>query len=709
MTVDLQTIEDLEFTTIRNWLRDYAIGPTAHDRLQKLSPIRSSKDVKAELLKVHELKSIRTEGEAFPRMEFEELTEEIRLLPIKNASIQLEGFLRIYDASKMVNALLYFFNKREADYPHLSSILQDAYYTKEIIEAIERVFDKHGKIKDDASEALFEIRTKIKVVRKQINRNFDKEIRRLLKDNVLGDTRETFISDRRVLTVLSNYKRKVSGTVHGSSKTGNLTYIEPQVNIALNNELELLLDDERKEIFRILQLLKTELHAHIELISIYQNVLTEFDFINAKCRLAIALECNLPSIQDDLELELIDAYHPILWKNNKEQKKRTLPQHVKMDKFSRMMVISGPNAGGKSITLKSIGLLQLMLQSGLLVPVHPNSKMCLFENILSDIGDNQSIANELSTYSYRLKRMNEFLQIANRKTLLLLDEFGTGSDPELGGALAEVIFEALYNKKSYAVITTHYNNIKLKADRLKNAINGSMLFNTETLEPTYTFSTGQPGSSFTFEVAKINGIPDELIQEAKSRLDDKKVKMDRLLNELQKEKNYLKRLNKEHIEAQDIASKAYEEYESKKALYEQKLQQYRDSAGANQKLIQHGKKLASYIDRYNINTRKKSINDNLIEEIRKYVAVEKSKIESLKKKAKQQKKPVVKKKTKQRKVKDDFQRDKIKAGSRVKLISTKQIGTVEEMKGNSVTVSFGFARMKVDLDKLMWVQDIKKS
>lgn len=706
MKIDQQTIEDLEFTTIRRWLQGYTIGETAHDKLGKLSPIQGRKSVCDALYKVSELKDIKTEGENFPRIEFEELLEELKLLPIKNASIKLEGFLRIYDASKMINALLYFFDKREAEYPLLTSILENAYYTKEIIEAIENVFDKHGKIKDDASEDLSEIRNKIKAVRKQINRNFDKELRRLLKDNVLGDTRETFISDRRVLTVLSNYKRKISGTVHGSSKTGNLTYIEPQVNIPLNNELELLLDDERKEIFRILQLLKSELLKHINLISEYQHILTEFDFINAKCRLGIALECNLPSIQDELELELIDAYHPILWKNNKDQNKRTLPQHVKMDKFSRMMVISGPNAGGKSITLKSIGLLQLMLQSGLLVPVHPNSKMCLFENILSDIGDNQSIANELSTYSYRLKRMNEFLQIANRKTLLLLDEFGTGSDPDLGGALAEVIFEALYNKKSYAVITTHYNNIKLKADRLKNAINGSMLFNTETLEPTYTFSCGQPGSSFTFEVAKINGIPEELIEEAKNKLDDKKVKMDKLLNELQKEKNYLTRLNKEHIEAQDIASRAYEEYENKRVQYEDKLKQFRDNAGANQKLIQNGKKLAQFIERYNTNSRKKSINENLMDEIKKYIAVEKSKIEEVKRKEKLQKKPIIKKKSKKTIIKkDNFNRAKIKEGSRVKLISTKQIGTVEEIKNSDVTVSFGFARMKVDLDKLMWIDN----
>lgn len=706
--IDQQTLEDLEFPVIQNWLQSYAIGPTAHQSLSALSPIENRSEIITELKKVFELKSIRDEGETFPRLEFEELTAEIKLLPIKNAAIQLEGFLRILDASHLVNNLLVFFDKREEDFPLLSSILEQAFYTTEIIDCIELVFDRHGKVKDDASKELYEIRTQINALRKQINRNFDKEIRRLLKENVLGDTKETFINDRRVLTVLSSHKRKITGTVVGSSNTGSLTYIEPQINIPLNNELEMLLDDERKEIFRILQVLKNELTQHIELIKTYQSVITAFDFLNAKCKLAILLDCTIPSISEELEIELFDAYHPILWKANKDAKKKTLPQRIKMDKFSRMLVISGPNAGGKSITLKSIGLLQVMLQSGLLVPVHKNSTMCIFENVLSDIGDNQSIANELSTYSYRLKRMNHFLDVANKKTLFLLDEFGTGSDPDLGGALAEVIFETLYNRKSFGVITTHYNNIKLKADQLRNAVNGSMLFNTETLEPTYTFSTGQPGSSFTFEVAKMNGIPEDLIELAKEKLDDKKVQMDKLLNDLQKEKTYLTKLNYEHIEAQRIAQDSFNEYEEKKMYYDGKLKSFRESADTNHKFIQYGKKLSTFVNRYNTNSRKASINAPLMEEVKKFLAVERSKEVALKQKEKeaiiQQQKNPSKKQKKQIPEKDEYNRAKIKVGSKVKLIATKQVGIVEEMTQTTVTVSFGFARMKVNLEKLMWVQ-----
>lgn len=704
MAVDQQTLKDLEFDTIRMWLNKFSIGETANQRIKTLSPITNFKEVKYQLDITDEFLQIKTTDEVFPRLEFEELLTEIKLLPIKNSSIQLGGFMKIHQASSLVNSILVFFDKRTEDFPLLSKTVSDIYFTTEIVDAIEKIFDSHGKVKDDASIKLYEIRTTIKSIKKQINRNFDKELRKLLKDNILGDTRESFVNDRRVLTISSSHKRKVPGAVVGSSNTGSYTYIEPAVNVELNNEYELLLDDERKEIFKILQGLKIEINTHIGLIKAYQVVLTEFDFINSKTKLAISLECVKPSIVDDFEIELTDAYHPILFKNNQALNKKTHPQHIHMDKFSRMLVISGPNAGGKSITLKTIGLLQVMLQSGLLVPVNQNSKMCFFEHILSDIGDNQSIENELSTYSYRLKRMKHFLDVSNKKTFLLIDEFGTGSDPDLGGALAESIFEALYSKKCFGVITTHYANIKLKANQLKNAINGCMLFNIETLEPLYKFTIGQPGSSFTFEVATINGISEEIIENSKGKLDNKKVKMDRLLSELQKEKTYLSRLNKEHIEAQENAQKALNEYIDKKEKYDNKLQQIRNSSLSNERYIQLGNKMAGFIDEFNIRSRKKTANDTLMSDAKKYFIVEKSKLVETKEKKKQ--KDVQQRKVNKKKVidkPDQHQREKIKVGSSVKLISTKQSGIVEEIKNETVTVIFGFARMKVELRKLSWV------
>ena len=705
---DEQTIKDLEFSTIREWLVEFSIGETAKNRLKNLTPSNRFTEIKEELSKLNEFLAIRSEGENFPTLDFEELLPEIKLLPIQNAVLSQDGFSRLTRASHIVNSIVYFFDKREKEYPLLSNVIKNAYYTTEIIDAIEKVFDRKGSVKDDASPFLFEIRQQIKVVKNQINKNFDRELRKLSKENVLGDTREAFVNERRVLTIMSTHKRKVAGTVVGSSKTGSLTFIEPLSNVPLNNEYELLADDERKEIYRILQVLTREIAHLLPLINEYQNILTEFDFISSKTKLALELNCCLPSIDnDEMKIELINVVHPILWKNNKISGKKTLSQYLYMDKFSRMLVISGPNAGGKSITLKTIGLLQLMLQSGLLVPVDPNSKMCFFQQVLTDIGDNQSIENELSTYSYRLKRMNHFLKVSNRRTLLLLDEFGTGSDPDLGGALAEVFFENLYNRKSFGVITTHYANIKLKADQLKNAINGCMLFDTETLEPLYKFSLGQPGSSFTFEVAQINGIPIELIEDAKTRLDERKVSMDRLLSELQKEKTYLERLNTEHIEAQELAQKAKNEYLEKKERFEEKLKNQQETIEINNKFITSGKKLKQFIDRFQTKNRKKDANKPLIDEITKYISLEKSKIEEITRTEKliadvNIKKPINKLKKGQIE-RDEFQHSKIKIGSTVKLISTKQNGTVEEINGEILTIIFGFMRMKVEKEKLMWV------
>ncbi len=704
---DEQTIHDLEFTTIREWLVEYAIGPTAKKRLEVLVPSNHFPSIETDLRKVNELLSIRNDGESFPALDFEELASELKMLPIKNSVLSLEGYMKISQASELVNTLLLFFDKREKEYPLLSQLHENAYFTKEIIQLIDAVFDRSGNVKDDASKLLFSIRQNIKTIRTQINRNFDKEVRRLAKENVLGETKEAFVNDRRVLTILSSHKRKISGSVVGSSKTGSLTFIEPQVNIALSNELELLHDDERKEIYRILQVLTREIAVFHPLIKAYQSILTEIDFVNSKTRLAIELNCVLPKIESETQIELIDAFHPILWKANKIAGKKTHPQFISLDKFSRMLVISGPNAGGKSITLKTIGLLQLMLQSGLLVPVNENSKMCFFNQVLTDIGDNQSIENELSTYSYRLKRMKYFLEVSNKRTLLLLDEFGTGSDPDLGGALAEVFFEELYNRKSFGVITTHYANIKLKADQLKNAINGCMLFDTETLEPLYKFSIGQPGSSFTFEVAQINGIPISLIEEAKTRLDDRKVSMDKLLNELQKEKTYLERLNKEHIEAQQLAQEAKETYLERKSRFEEKLKTQLETTERDNKYLNAGKKMLAYIARYQTKTRKKDANKSLIEEFTKYLAVEKTKIEDVKLVEKLKAEANLKSPQKKKVIKpelDPYQRHKIQIGSTVKLISTKQNGTVESINGEIHTVIFGFLRMKVEREKLMWVK-----
>ncbi len=710
---DAQTLVDLEFDSIKIWLSEYCSGPTAYELSLNLTCSNRFEDLNLQLNRLNELRSIRTQNETFPAIDFEELQQEIKWLGIENAVISIEGFRRIYTASDLINRLHTFFERRNDRYPLLEQILKNTHFTTHLIDLIDKVFDRTGAVRDDASPQLLEIRQRIRALRQQINRNFERELRKLIKDKLLGDTTESFVNDRRVLTVQSTFKRKVPGNVHGSSKTGSLTYVEPSVNVPLNNEMEFLLDDERKEIHRILKLLTKQMSVDAPLIEAYQSALVELDFLNAKCKIALEMNAILPGINRFTALELIDAYHPLLVKNNKLQQKPTFPQYIKMDRDSRMLVISGPNAGGKSITLKTVGLLQVMLQSGLLVPVNENSKMCFFQKILSDIGDNQSIENELSTYSYRLQRMRNFLEAANKRSLLLLDEFGTGSDPELGGALAEVFFEELYKKQSFAVITTHYSNIKLKADELPQATNGCMQFDVKTLHPLYRLEIGQPGSSFTFEVARINGIGEEIIQEAKSRLSKNKVKLDHLLNQLQKEKNYLQSLIKEHQEAQKLAEEARQFFTQKSGKLDERLKSQQNIHETQNKQLIAGKKMLQFVEKFNVKSRKKEANNALLEEVRTYLRMEKSKTEikvqeqKTKLREEQTKKstgPKVIKASSKPMEQDEFQIDKITVGSLVQLVSTKRNGTVESIEGKKVTVIFDNARLKVELDKLRFLK-----
>jgi DNA mismatch repair protein MutS2 len=700
---DNQSINDLEFNQIIEWLYNYAIEKSAREKITQLKPSNKFTQIEFDLKQLNELKAIRISNESFPALDFEELDSEIRLLKIQNSVISIEGFRRIYQASDLVNRLLTFFESRKERYPLLETILSSCELNTEINRQIDKVFDRAGNIKDDASQILNEIRQRIKVLRNQINRNFERELRKLLKENILGDVTEGFVNERRVLSVQSSFKRKVTGNVHGSSKTGSLTYVEPQVNVPLNNEMEFLLDDERKEIHRILKQLTKDIAGYYPLIEAYQFSLVKFDFLNAKCRMALEMKAVLPGINRNTDFEFVEAFHPILRRANTLVRKETKPQRIVMNGQSRMLVISGPNAGGKSITLKTVGLLQMMLQSGLLIPVNENSKACFFQQILSDIGDNQSIENELSTYSYRLQRMNYFLKVSNHRTLLLLDEFGTGSDPELGGALAEVFFEELYKKSAFAVITTHYSNIKLKANALKNAVNGCMLFDSETLQPKYEFAIGQPGSSFTFEVAEMNGIKQPIIEAAKGLLDEKKVKLDRLLNELQKEKNYLERLITEHQEAQTNAEESRMMFIEKRERYEDRLKSQQATIETNNKQLAAGKKMLQFIEKFNLKSRKKDANQLILEEIKNYIKLEKSKTEMKIQQVKAEK-PTVKVTIANKKKQEELNQHLIKVGSSVQILGTNRIGIVDKIKDKYLEVIFGVALIKVEREKLRFLK-----
>ena len=700
---DMKTAIDLEFDQIREWLAAYCITRSVADRMGILQPLKTAEEVAYRIQLVHELQLIRNKNLPFPRFEFEELNTELRLLQISNSVLEEKSIIRLLDASRFVNDVFSFFKNYSEQFTHLEGLLANAYYTTIIEKEVESIFDKRLKVKDDASPQLASLRQRITNTRKQINRNFDRALKAAKSNGYIDDISENVIDNRRVLTVISTYKRQVDGSILGASKTGSLTYIEPKVNNALNSELDQLIDDERKEVRRILAELTNFMRLHQTLIAAYQVILCAFDEVNAKVLLAKKVGGIKPQINfQNQDTILKDAYHPILRVKNNETDQQTIPQTFSLTQANRLLVISGPNAGGKSITLKTIGLLQLMFQSALLVPVAAKSSFAFFDYVLSDIGDNQSIENQLSTYSYRLQRMNFFLKKMSPKSLMLLDEFGTGSDPDLGGALAEVFFERIYEAGCFGVITTHYSNIKLRAAQLPEAENANMLFNRNTLSPEYQLEVGQPGSSFTFEVAQMNGIPKEMLKQAKQKVDGQKIKFDQLISDLQRDKSVLQKLKKEGYEANQEMEESREEFEEKSQHFEARLKTQEKRIEQNNKYLNHGKKMSQFIQQFPTRSKKKQ--GEHLEEIKKYLLMESAKINLAARKAEaaEQKKEAVQKNKKLPKNKSEKPENTkpLLVGSRARLNQSKQVGEVLSIDGKEATIVFGNMKAKVKLEQL---------
>ena len=697
MTFDAQSMEDLGFLEVKRLLEALCKTESAQRRARDLAPTAHRPTVIEALESTDELRRIRVEGYTFPALVFEEIRAEIKLLEVSGSALTEAGFMRVLQCTRLVNDIIGALQGRDRAFPRLCGMLGTVQENTDIVREIEAVFDPKGGVRSNASPELNRIRIDMQTARRQVNRLFDKALRNCAKQGWLADTEEGYLNERRVLAIASTHKRKVRGTALGTSKTGSVTFIEPADCQQVNHELEMLKDDERKEIVRILRALTQRIRKHTPLIKAQQRLLVRLDFLQAKVKLALDMDGVKPHIVKELRVEILKAHHPLLLLAHRSKGLSVEPQNLTLHRQQRMLVISGPNAGGKSITLKMVGLIQAMVQSGLLVPVHPNSAFGLFKEILTDIGDNQSIENQLSTYSYRLKRMKGFLGEAGQNTLLLLDEFGTGSDPELGGALAEVFFEELYDRKGFGVITTHYANIKTRATSMPEAVNGSMLFDGETLTPTYTLDLGQPGSSFTFEVAELNGIDRDLIARSKQKLDPKKVKLDGLIAGLQKEKSRHARLTDRHLKAEHAAEEARREYERKVSQLDERRESVQQIGQEQNAALVRGKKLQQFIDRF----KSGQSNAGLLDDVRKYLSVEATK-KAEKAEAAARKKAARDNKRKAGRAKAHL--DRIQVGSTVRLREGRQRGEVIELKGKRATVAFGEFRTRVELQDLVWVR-----
>ncbi len=531
--------EKLEFDKILHLLEKECLGEPGREQVRNL-PIHADAGLIARLLQeAAELKLGLEKGDPFPLVTYADLSEDLKMLDIEGYVLPEDGWRRLNIVLHVTEDMFLYFSKspeRAKIYPALHDILRPVTFDKTLISAIEKVIDPNGDIRPDASPGLQRIRREIINKERELDKVFRSLINEFRNKGWLTDSAESIRNGRRVLSVPAEHKRKIRGIIHDESATGRTAFIEPEPVIDINNDIFDLQQEERREIYKILKDLSDTFRPYTPQIRGYQQLITRFDLVYAKARLASQMGGNKPQVVGKPKLGVEMGRHPLLYLKYRKTGRETVPYDLKLLGDARIVVLSGPNAGGKSILMKSIGLLQLMLQAGMLVPVDEISEMGVFENIFADIGDSQSLEDDLSTYSSRLAHAKAMLEFANERTLVLIDEFGSGTDPKMGGAIAEAILKELNERKVFGVVTTHYSNLKMFAFKAPGILNGSMIFDKEHLKPTYLFKLGRPGSSYAFEIAQKSGLNKKVLAYARERTGKNEVAVDTLLIDLQREK-----------------------------------------------------------------------------------------------------------------------------------------------------------------------------
>ncbi|WP_162086934.1 endonuclease MutS2 [Chryseobacterium aquaeductus] len=712
MYINKADLNELEFPALLSEIAPFAYSPKTREKILELRPMKID-EAELSLKKTSEYLSSFESSNAIPFDEYEDIESELKLMLIDNYRLENSAFIKIKTLTEQIGKLQKFFPTMPDTFPKLMQDASALEYKKEIIDKIDKVFNRFGEVKSEASPILKTLRAEIQVAKKAIQENFNRVLFNYSQSDFLDDIRESIIEDQRVLAVKSAYKKRVPGRVLGLSKTGSITFIQPDSVVKHYFKLREDQEEEKKEIDKILRQLTAELAVFQPQLWRYQVYIFDLDLTRAKAKFSELINGVLPKINRHKTLKLKDAFHPLLWLRNKAENKTIFPQTLSLTEHNRIICISGPNAGGKSITLKTVGLLQLMIQSGILVPVHPKSEMFFFEKIMTDIGDNQSIENHLSTYSSRLKKMGGIIRESNPDTLLLIDEFGTGSDPELGGALAESFLEFFYDKKSFAIITTHYTNIKIVIEELPNAQNAAMLFDEETLEPMYKLEVGQAGSSFTFEVAEKNKIPRFIIHSAKKKVEHDIVNLDKTIVKLQQEKFEVEKLKTDLAERKGSVEDKRDNLQKLNEQLQQKLFNFQKLYEDEHRKLQFGNKIESFIDSYIKGKSRKDVVKDFVkileqEKFRKIGADkdETKRLQVVKRKITQQlkKEDIIEKISETNdKIEEKRKTDRavwMKIGQRVRITGSTSVGTIETISKNKVTVNYGSFKTVISAEEL---------
>lgn len=679
--------QKIGFASIRQMLSDLCISQMGLEQAETMAFSTDKALILKSLEQTEEFIGLLQSGVPFPMRDFHDLREAFHRIQIDGTCLNVEDLFALKPSLNVVEAILRYGHSDSSNTtPRIKSLIESIFIERSIFTEVNRLVDDKGEIPDNASTELLEIRQSIR--RKQ--GGIEKRIRQIMGDaktaGWVDQKAELTVRDGRlVIPVKASDKRAIRGFIHDESATGQTVYIEPAEIFDTSNEIKELEYAERREIHRILMAFTRLLRPYLSELRKAWFMLGELDFIRAKALMANEISGVKPEIKDIPYINWQQARHPLLEKKLKAQGKSIVPLDLALDETDRILVISGPNAGGKSVCLKTTGLLQYMLQCGLMPPMRVDSQCGLFDNLFIDIGDEQSILDDLSTYSSHLINMKALLEQADEKTLFLIDEFGTGTEPQLGGAIAEAILLELNKKQAFGMVTTHYANLKLLADNHEGIVNGAMLFDTRFMQPMYIMMTGKPGSSFAFEIAKKIGFPKQILDDAANITGDQHLKFEKQLQQLEVDKKAIRKKEQDLRIADQLLTEVVEKYKGLLAELESKKKQYlRDAAAEAQELIQ---KANSQIERTIKEIKEAQAEKNKTKEIRQNL--EKTK-EEIAQKAKEV--AEAKKKEEAEVV--------LKVGDTVCIEEMQVVGEIIAISDTDATILFDSIRLRTSPDKL---------
>ncbi len=715
--------EKIGFDKIRNLLKSKVISQLGEDKIDEIHYSTNIQEIEFNLQLCHEFKIICDKYDDFPTSYFFDIRQQINKLRIENNYLTVTELFDLKRSLETIKSIINFFKNKDAEqFPALKKIASQVQVFPFVYQKIDDILNKNGQIKDSASPELRNLRGSIAAKQNSISKLIHEIFKKAQSEGIVEADASLSVRDNKMLIPVSaSNKRKIKGLIYDESATGKTAYIEPIESIELNNQLRELEFAERREIIKILISFANEVRPYVEELLNNYDFLAEIDFIRAKALLALDINAIKPQLQENSILDYRYAIHPLLYLNLKKEGKKVVPLDLEIDDKNRLVIISGPNAGGKSVCLKTIGLLQYMLQCGLLISVKETSKIGIFKNIFIDIGDQQSIENDLSTYSSHLYNMKFFVENADPDTLILIDEFGTGTEPIIGAAIAESLLEKLNILKVKGVITTHYTNLKHIASQEEGLVNGAMLFDSEKMAPLFILEIGKPGSSFAFEIATKIGLPNYIIENATKKVGAEHINFEKNLQELETEKKIVKALTQRNIALET-------EYNKKLDKLDKEIE---DTINQRKNIIAVSKEQAK-----NILTTANKLIENTIHEIKTNNAekeltknirkdFEESKQEFIETQDAEDQKILAKiEKLKQRQIeklnaqkeqkpanKKEIPQDlTIKVGDTVRLDKKDNLGIVEEIKDQNAMIVMGNFRTFVNLKRLDKVpkQEINK-